>query len=368
MDGHLTARLQELATLQCGVVSRAQLRTAGMTDAMTSRRIKRGGWQRMHVGIYAMFSGPPGREALLWAAVLYAGHGAVLSHQTAAELGGLSDGPSAAIHVLVPRHRRVRRKPGIVVHLSSRAAQAAHPARTLPQTRIEETVLDLWQAASSLDQAVGWLTAALGRRLTTQGKLLAALAERDRMAWRRALTELLSPDAAGQHSILEHRYVRDVERPHGLLAHPAETRWRDIHRDNRAAVRGIAALRYGWLEVTTRPCVIAAEVAGVLSARGYRGARPCSAGCPVPRSAEPRRPPAQPAPPLPPPGLPVARSRPASGRSEAGPGHRQAARPGPPPGLAAAVSGADRASRRQVPVVVSRACQPTAEMSVNEAS
>jgi hypothetical protein len=193
-----------------------------------------------------------------------------------------------------------------------------------PQTRIEETVLDLWQAARGLDEAISWLTAGLGRRLTTEDKLRAALADRSRMRRRRQLTELLSPEAAGQHSILEHRYVRDVERPHhlpratrqavarrdgraeyrdalyeeyqtaveldGQLAHPAETRWLDIRRDNAAAVSGLTTLRYGWPEITTRPCEVAAEVAAVLASRGYPAARPCSDGCPVRRTAGRRRP------------------------------------------------------------------------------
>src|SRR5580658_10509274 len=38
-----------------------------------------------------------------------------------------------------------------------------------PQTLIEETVLDLAGAAVSLDDAIGWVTCALGRKLTTPG-------------------------------------------------------------------------------------------------------------------------------------------------------------------------------------------------------
>jgi hypothetical protein len=69
----------------------------------------------------------------------------------------------------------------------------------------------------------------------------------------------------------------------GRLAHPGDTRWSDIRRDNAAAAIGVTTLRYGWKEVTTTPCVVAAEVARVLVGRGYTGARPCSADCPVGR-------------------------------------------------------------------------------------
>jgi hypothetical protein len=49
--------------------------------------------------VYALFSGEPGREALLWAAVLRAGPDAMLSHHTAAELYRLTDRQNGAAHV-----------------------------------------------------------------------------------------------------------------------------------------------------------------------------------------------------------------------------------------------------------------------------
>jgi hypothetical protein len=48
----------------------------------------------------------------------------------------------------------------------------------------------------------------------TAGKLAAAASGRRRLRWRSKLTELLDMD--GVHSVLEYRYVRDVERRHGL--------------------------------------------------------------------------------------------------------------------------------------------------------
>src|SRR6201999_2129064 len=65
-----------------------------------------GGWTRLDRGIYATGSGPPSRKALLWAALLWAGSGAVLSHETAAELWGLIRPPGH------PRDRPARPQPG----------------------------------------------------------------------------------------------------------------------------------------------------------------------------------------------------------------------------------------------------------------
>ncbi|MGO8886662.1 MAG: hypothetical protein ACLPUO_08905 [Streptosporangiaceae bacterium] len=161
------------------------------------------------------------------------------------------------------------------------------------------------------------MTRALGRRLTTQSRLRAALDSRMRVRWHSDLAIALTPDREGVHSALEHRYGRDVERLHGLppgrrqarirrgsrseyrdvlyqafrvaveldgrAAHPGDTRWRDIRRDNAAAADGIMTLRYGWMDISRTPCLVAAQVVQALRQRGATDGRPCSPGCPVGR-------------------------------------------------------------------------------------
>jgi Transcriptional regulator, AbiEi antitoxin len=316
MTRPLPEPLTDLLAIQRGVITAAQASAAGISATVIKARVRQGRWQRIYPGVYAAFSGELGREARLWAGLLSAGPGAMLSHQSAAELDGLADSRADAIHVTIAKSRRVTPRPGIVLHRSNRAAEAVHPARLPPRTRIEETVLDLVAASTTLDDAAGWLTKALGRRLTTRDGLRRALAGRTRIRWRKQLDELLSPDMAGVLSPLEYRYVRHVERPHGLprgsrqvvarvdgrrqyrdvlyracrlvveldgeLAHPAESRRSDSRRDNAAmAEHGLTTLRYTWLDITARPCQTAAQIAAVLARRGYAGARPCRAGCPV---------------------------------------------------------------------------------------
>jgi hypothetical protein len=114
---------------------------------------------RLQRGVYAAFTGEPGRTALLWAAVLRAGSGA-LSHQTAAELFGIADAPARLIHVTVPAGRHPARPgaiPGILIHRSDRVLVARHPVLQPPRTRLEETVLDLVHGAASFEEALGWL-------------------------------------------------------------------------------------------------------------------------------------------------------------------------------------------------------------------
>lgn len=323
--GHVASgipgNLGDIAGAQGGVVSRKQAFAAGLTKSALAWQLGRGHWQQLQHGVYALFSGQPTREAELWAAVLRAGAGAVLSHHTAAELAHLTDTPSRLIHVTVPASRRVQPVAGLALHISSRVPQARHPSCLPPRTRIEDTVLDLAGLGATFDEAFGWVTRACGRRLTTEDRLRSALAARGRMRWGEALARVLADPAGGLHSVLEFRYHRDVERAHclprasrqvrvrrgqrteyrdalydsyqvvveldGRVAHPADTRWRDIRRDNAAAAAGAVTLRYGWADVTGDPCRVAGEVARVLARRGWAGMpKPCSAGCSVTRYGE----------------------------------------------------------------------------------
>jgi hypothetical protein len=254
----------------------------------------------------------------LWAAILSAGEGAVLSHQTAAELHGLLGPPADAIYVTVPSTRRITTR-GLIIRTSGRVEQARQPNRAPPRTSVEETVLDLVQLAPGFDDACGWITKACAKRLTTEEKLRAALAMRKKMRWRAELDDVLAAAGSGIHSVLEYRYLRDVERAHGLprsrhqvrvaidgkvayrdayydeyqvaveldgrLAHPDEERWRDSHRDTQAGAQGVQTCRYGWRDVYANACQTALLQAQVLRRRGWRGTpKPCSAGCPVGRA------------------------------------------------------------------------------------
>jgi hypothetical protein len=310
----LSDAIQTLLERQSGVISRRQASTAGLTAAAIDNQLRSGRWQRMQQGVYASFTGTPDREAQLWAAVLRAGPDAALSHWTAAELFRLADEPRSLIHVAVPYGRQVRPISGVVMHYSARLAVARHPVLLPPRTRIEDTVLDLTQHCDSFDPAFNWLCRAVGRRLTTQARLRAALDARARARWRPELLVALQDVAEGILSPLERRYVYGVERAHGLpparrqakivtdgrtryldnlyeearlaveldgrAAHPPEQRWADSHRDNSHAGLGILTLRYNMHDCTADACATAAQVAGLLRIRGMTTSlRPCGPCC-----------------------------------------------------------------------------------------
>jgi hypothetical protein len=307
----------DLLARQGRVLSRQQALGLGLTSGAIVARLATGEWQRLHRGVYATFNGEPGQPALLWAAVLCTGKSAVLSYATAAGLNGLAGPPPPVIHVTVPSGSPAIAGDGIALHYSRRIADACHPALLPPRTRVEETVLDLVNAARDLDEAMGWIFRACGSRRTTVPKLRVAMQLRSRLRWRAELAEALNLAADGTHSLLEFRYVNRAERPHGLpagrrqrlviragrrqyqdvkydpyrvvveldgqAAHPVADRWNDIGRDNANLAAGLVTLRYGWADVTERPCRTAAEVGAVLHQGGWTGQlRRCGPSCDLP--------------------------------------------------------------------------------------
>ncbi len=303
--------------MQSGVLSLSQALETGMSSDSVETLLRTGRWQRMYRGVYATFTGSPSREALLWAVVVRAGPGAALSHTTAAELFGLMPGRDLyppSIHVTVSRRRHAGQIPGVVLHRVGDVAARRHPYLLPPRTRAETTVLDLIDSLSTIDEAFSWVCRAVGKGLTNPDRLYRAIRQRAKLRWRKVMLDALEDVEQGVRSNLEFRYVREVERPHGLpraqrqvrvvrsgrvyylddlyaayevgveldglVAHPPGERWRDFRRDNAGAADGIITLRYGWADVTGRPCEVAAQVAAVLRRRGWTGhARVCGAGC-----------------------------------------------------------------------------------------
>jgi hypothetical protein len=320
MSDTLPGRLQAHASLQGGVVSRRQAINAGMSSHAIVWRLRSNRWQQVYRGVYATFTGPLDRSARLWAAVLYAGRGAVLSHQTAGELQKLTDKPSALVHLTVPGNRRVTRVQGLAIHVSDQGWRLPFPAGMLPTTLPEDTIIDLAESADDVDDVYGWVTTAFGREITGDFKMRVALGRRGKLRWRSELEEAVTAAAGGAHSVLELRWDRDVERAHGLpparkqarfkkaggrpgyrdrvygeygviieldgkQAHPRDARGQDRARDNAAAADGDGqTLRYGWKEVRYEACETAVQTVKVLWRHGWRGKpRPCSPTCPVAR-------------------------------------------------------------------------------------
>jgi Transcriptional regulator, AbiEi antitoxin len=309
------SRVDALAEAQFGVLTRAQCLGLGMTSDAIKWMLSSGRWQKVHHGVYARHVGPIEWNARVSAALLYCGEGAVASHRTAARLCGLLDQDPRGIEVLIPANRRVTPPSQTAVatcaDLAGRTAPSGWPSRTT----VEDTVLDMAELGDA-DNAIAWLSKACQRRRTTTARLAETLDRRRRHCWRELLVDALSDVAGGVESVLEYRYVRRVERPHGLpearrqrvsvtgghrrrtdndyepfgvvieldgrVGHEGEGVFRDRTRDNFTTISGKACLRFGWADVDAQACEVAQDVAVLLWSRGWRGRlQRCGEGCRV---------------------------------------------------------------------------------------
>jgi len=250
VESEQSMRWRALLQAQSGIVARRQALDAGWPERTIDRRLRSGAWRRIDRGVYATFTGELSRNARLWAAVLRAGPGAVLSHETAAEVHGLASKPSSRIHLSVPISRapagRIR---GVVIHRCRGLNPEWLPPWQLPRTSVEDTVLDLIGAARNYDDAYGWISAAVGRRLTTPELLAKALAGRPRMRWRPWVAGALQ-DAAGHPP-----GQREPADGHADAAVWLARRHRTPMPDCQPGRGGAAAAWLGWEPAALRPGV-----------------------------------------------------------------------------------------------------------------
>lgn len=310
------AGLAGLAERQAGVVSRRQLRDLGIPRHTVRAELRARRWRRIYPMTYVLFTGPPPPLTRVWAAILYAGRHAVASHHTAAWLDGFRPDLPETVEVCVPHGRRHHpSRPGVRVRQRRRLDAIRAPAKEPPRTRFEETLLDLTDAMRHPEQVIDLVLRACQHRLTTAARLRRAARGRPRLRHRRLVGDVVAEVVLGVHSTLERRYLRDVERAHGLprgernrqegaasrrryrdvryrrwkvvveldgrAAHPEEWREIDDLRDNELVeAEGTRTLRYGWRSVGTRPCATAAQVVRVLRSGGWRGRpRRCGPDC-----------------------------------------------------------------------------------------
>lgn len=317
---HMRDDVAALGARQGGALSRLQLIGIGVSDEEIGGHACARRWQLPVPGVVVTFTGPMPRETRWWVAVLHAGEDAALSHETAAEVYGLRQPrPVDSIHVLTSHSRRVVPPPGVVLH-RTRLPQPERAVRIPalpPVTCVEDTVLDLVDQSRWQRQAVHWVMASCQAKLTTPAQLLSAMGRRRRIRHRALVKELCADVSEGAETPLELRYLRDVERAHGLprghrqttsllgggmvfrdveyveyatvveldgrRGHEGEENaFRDRRRDNRTVVGGRTTLRFGWTDMTSTPCEAAAQVAAVLQRHGWNGVPTrCSATCPL---------------------------------------------------------------------------------------
>ena len=309
-------RIRKLLARQHGVIARRQLLEADGGDVDIERLVRRRVWARVHAGVYVAHTGPLSRCEAEWAAVLRCWP-AALAGTSALRAHGLRSvgGDDHLVEVAVDESRRLDPLPGVRLTRVTGFGELAQLHLSPPRLRLEHAALTVASRATTEDAAVAVLADVCQARRTTALRLQATLARMPRLARRRTLGAVLDDAASGAFSALERRYLVEVERAHGLpraerqrvvredrrtaqrdvdyrglrtvveldgrLGHEwAADRWRDLDRDLAAAVAGDLTLRVGWRQVL-EPCRLAASVAAVLRARGWKGSlRLCGPSCP----------------------------------------------------------------------------------------
>ena len=151
---------------QWGVISRAQLRAAGVAAATVDYWVRSGRLGLLHRGVYAAGGTVLRPEGHRLAAVLACGPGAVLSHRSAAAHWELLATSQERIDVTAARSREGI--PGIRLHTSrSLDAQDTTNHEGIPITTVHRTLLDL-AATARKDQLENALAQAMYLQLYDQ--------------------------------------------------------------------------------------------------------------------------------------------------------------------------------------------------------
>lgn len=330
--------LRALLAQQDGVVSRRQLLHAGLTDNDIARLIRRKELARVHSGVYVNHTGPLTWLQRAWAAILFYWPAALCDDSALVVSGVGGVDPAGPIEVAVDDERRVIRKEGVRVRRVTRLASRVQPNRTPPRMRLEHALLGSASRAADDAHAIAVLADACQQRRTTPARLLDALGAHRNLPRRAFLGEVLADVASGAYSLLEHRYLTRVERPHGLptakrqrRVRPGRTsayrdveylrlcavveldgrlgheetldRWDDLDRDIESVLEGDTTMRLGLRQVLDS-CRAALVVARLLKALGWsEDPKPCGPGClvapgassggsPAPGAEDPPGPPA----------------------------------------------------------------------------
>lgn len=281
-------KVAELASRQRGVVSRAQLLAAGLTERQIDGRLARGSLHRIHRGVYFVGHPVPVSLGPQMAALLAAGPGAVLSHRSAAELHGLLPPlPETAIDVTVPTQRRRRR--GVRVHRHRLVTSEMTHRAGLPVTTVARTLRDLasflseheLERAAAEAEVRGLIVAAdlcsgpgsgsrrLDAVLQAGPALTRSEAERRLLALVRG-ARLPPPrvnSRVGRYEVdfcwSDHRLIVEVD---GFAYHGSRAAFeRDRIRDADLQEAGYRVLRLTWHQLTAEPIRVVARLARTLS-------------------------------------------------------------------------------------------------------
>ncbi|MGH8544269.1 MAG: type IV toxin-antitoxin system AbiEi family antitoxin domain-containing protein, partial [Gammaproteobacteria bacterium] len=182
------ATIYSIAERQGGYFTTSQAHVAGVSDQQLHYLVKSGSIERAAHGIYRLQRFPAQRFEDVIVASLWAGEGAVASHETALAVYGLTEAMPRVIHVTVPRRFRGKRK-GVVVHTAHLREDERTIREGVPVTSPARTIRDIAVRYGPSEAAEAGREA-IARGIITRRRLTRELAND---AEARSVLDLLDP-------------------------------------------------------------------------------------------------------------------------------------------------------------------------------
>lgn len=188
------------ASQQGGYFTARDARACGFSRASLSYHAGRGRFIRVRQGLYRLREYPESTREDVIAAWLAAGRDdAVVSHESALDLLGLSDVVPDSVHLTLPRTMRYRpAMPGVTVHTTTKPLGAGDVVIRdgIRVTSAVRSILDSAEAGTSPEQVVAALREALDRGMATRAQVSDAARSRSKRV-RRLLQQAIGRKSEG---------------------------------------------------------------------------------------------------------------------------------------------------------------------------
>ena len=225
---------REIALTQAGLITRAQLTTAGVNDRRIERFIASERWQRLAPNVIGTTTGELTGTQRMWLGTLHGGTGALVAGVHALARAGLRNWDRATITIITP-YREGPTSPleGFVFIRTRRPlARLRGPLPGPPTCAVDPAALLFASRERNPRTWQGLLAAAVQQQLTSPHLLAASLHQMRPLRQARHIAVCLDELAGGAQSTAELDVAR-MCRAHGLSLPRRQTRRRDAAGRNR---------------------------------------------------------------------------------------------------------------------------------------
>lgn len=194
---------EQLAAVQAGMLSQAQLTGLGVTRSEVRSHLRVQRWAQRTSHVFSTTTGPLSWDQRLWLAVLHAGTTALIGGLTAAKVHGLRNWERDAITVLVDNPLSFEPLDGVKFFRTRRPLDDMRARGELPLARVEPAVLLFAGYERHRRTAHGALAAVVQQRLTDVQRLGAELEQLRPLPRAKEFRALFGDVGGGAQSLAE---------------------------------------------------------------------------------------------------------------------------------------------------------------------